>query len=435
MGKAKDVLNILHAIKEHVARVATISDQDWSDALTDADNNPVRIWTKHEPPADWKPSTSGVVVSHFNGNEGCYYPNKIVPRPVSGGFLVINYYRQVALFSSKWEFEGWLPYGIWSSEFTSPERYRHVRGGDITSDESKLALCLHNDHYVKVFNHQTGDHLWTFGDGTPGNAEDNRVYNPWDCVWLPNGNLAVTSYNGTGNIATGDNSNGMVLELDGTDGHLVRVLLEYTDANYGRFNRNGVHRPTGMAMFDNKLYICSIGRDEVGCFDVESGAFDFVRTYKKPLGLTVNDVDPKCCCQGPNNTLIVYSSGTKRIAAVNLSDGTLAWYSGIPMWDSSPNPRNRPHELWDVYGVYWDAANERVLAADHGNLRIMSLTTTNLHTIQYQVDPPSGYRLVWKPDGYDEVNKTLSVEINRVLDIGNTENPGYLLLGWEKEPS
>jgi len=409
----------------------SIGELGWQQLKDEAALSARQIWTEHLPPDGWDQLNCGVVTSYYNHNEGCNDPVKIL-RLLDGNYLVLNYSAQCALFSPDLLFLEWLPFGRSGNPLTVSDAYGHLRGGDINADNTKLALVNYDYHLIRCFDYLTGQVLWSFGDGTAGNASDGRVYNPRDAVWLPNGNLMISSYNGRGDTAIGTYNVGFIAELDGATGALVEVHLEY-GPGAGFFNRLECYYPTGLAMFDNHLYICGYGRDEIGCFDVSSG-FEYARTYKKPAIIDENGVNPAACCKGPGESIIVYSAGMKQLAALSLATGELLWYSGFPGFDAVARPRDQPHELWDVYGLIWDEAKQVTLAADYGNRRIQALSQNNTVTIQYSVTPPAGgYHLVQMSQGYDPATQTMNIPVNSLQSFGSVKTPGALVLGWEKD--
>ena len=432
MGKAYDVLNILHAVMDKIGKSVTIEPTEWTEALADAANPHCQIWTEHQPPAGWSDIAAGVVVSYYNSDPGADFPTKPIRRQVSGGYLLLNYNAEISQYSQDWEYQGRIPFGRYGDPQTVSDGYSAVFGGALSQDESKLAICCYNDMCIRVFDTVTKSVLWTFGDGSLGNVEDGRAARPRDCEWLPNGNLVVSCVDGTGHAQS--NNYGSVFELAGADGSLVAVRLEYTTTNLGRMSRGGVYDPYGMCLIGDTLYVGSLGLDEIGAFDVTPGNFDFIRTYKKPRGLPADAVDPVCMCGGPDNTLIVYSNSTRIFAAINLATAKIAWTTGVSGFDAKSSPDNQPHELWQVTGCIWDADNNRLLAADYGNRRVMSLYKSNNHTIQYNIAPPDGYELAVMPDGYDPATQRLTVPVNEVASLGySCTDRGALVLGWKKK--
>ena len=409
----------------------SIGDIGWQSLKDEAALNAKNIWTEHLPPAGWDQVNYGVVSSYFNKNEGCSDPVKIL-RLLDGNYLVLNYSAQCAIFSPDFLFLEWLPFGRYDYDLNYPDSYGYLRGGDINADNTKLSLVCYGRHSVRCFDYSTGNVLWTFGDGSPGFSSDGRLYNPRDAAWLPNGNLMVSSYNGREGTTSNTSNVGVIVELDGSTGALVATHLEYGPGG-GFFNRGECYYPTGMAMFDDHLYVCSFGRNEIGCFDVSAG-FEYVRTYKKPAIINEDGVNPTACCKGAAGELIVYSAGLKAIAGLSLVTGNLLLHAGIPGFDASNIPKNRPHELWDVYGIIWDDSKQVVLAADYGNRRIQALSQNNSVEIQYNVIPPAGgYHLVQMPDGYDAATQKMMLPVNELQSFGSTRMPGALVLGWEKD--
>jgi len=430
VSKAYKVLSILYAVRSGGAR-PQISEEDWEAALTEASDPHCQIWTDHAPPAGWDDIPAGVVVSYYNSDPGADYPAKILRRQVSGGYMLLNYNAEASLYSAGWEYQGRIPFGKYGDPQSVADGYAAVLGGSLSPDESKLAICCYNDMCVRVFDTVAKTVLWTFGDGSLGNVEDGRAARPRDCEWLPNGNLIVSCVDGTGHAPT--NNYGSVFELAAADGAVVAIRLEYTTDNLGRMNRDGVYDPYGMCLIGDTLYIGSLGLDEIGAFDVTPGNFDFIRTYKKPRGLPADAVDPLCMCEGPDNTLIVYSNSTKIFAAINLATAKVVWTTGITGFDAKSSPNNRPHELWGVQGCLWDTANNRLLAADYGNRRVMGLINSNSHTIQYTITAPAGYELSVKPQGYDPDTQILSIPVNEVAGLGySCADKGHIVLGWKK---
>lgn len=416
------------ALKRHMPSIGELG---WQKLKDEAALSAKKIWTEHLPPVGWYQSNHGVVSSYYNKNEGCNDPVKIL-RLLDGNYLVINYSSQCAIFSPDFLFLEWLPFGSYGNQMSVPGAYGNLRGGDINADNTRLALVSYGYHTIKCFDYLTGQELWSFGDGTPGNASDGRVYNPRDAVWLPNGNLMISSYNGRGDTAIGPYNVGFVAELDGATGALVEVHLEYGPGG-GFSNRLECYYPTGLAMFDDHLYVCSYGCDEIGCFDVAVG-FEYVRTYKKPAIVNEDGVNPSACCKGADGELIVYSAGLKEIAGLSLATGDLLWHAGIAGFDAFSVPKNQPHELWDVYGIIWDDSKQVTLAADYGNRRIQALSQNNTANIQYNVTPPDGgYHLVQMPEGYDEANQIMTLSVNELQTFGSSRTPGALVLGWEKD--
>jgi len=418
------------SVNENLKRsFPSIGEEGWANLKAEAALDATRVYREYPPPVGWDDVNFGVKVSYYNDNEGVGQVAKIL-QLLNGDRLLLSYNGQVGIYSSDWVYKGYIPFGRYANPFTEADGYRYVWGGDINADNTRLALVMYGHDCVRVFNYTTGAVMWTFGDGTNGNAEDGRLYNPYDAVWLPNGNLLVSSYNGTGEVATGSNTYGFVVELDGATGALVEIRLEYGDA-LGYCKRGECMYPTGLGMWNDQAYVCCIGRDEIGRFDVDSSNFDWVRSYKKPIEINADGVNPTCVCEGPNDTLIAYASGLKAIAAVSLDTGAFQWFSGIPGWDARSAPTNEPHELWDVKGIIYDTVNGVTLAADYGNRRVMALIQSNVATVTYTVAvPDGGYRLEQAPPGYDNATTSMNVSVNQVSALGSANIPGGLTLGW-----
>ena len=428
----KSFINDLNANDSLKKYFPGIGPESWAGLVKEAAYDSTRIYKEYPPPAGWNDQPFGVKVSYYNDNEGVGQVAKILDL-LNGDRLLLSYNGQVGIYSSDWVYKGYIPFGRYANPFTEPDGYRYVWGGDINADNTKLALVMYGHDCVRVFNYTTGAVLWTFGDGINGNAEDDRLYNPYDAVWLPNGNLLVSSYNGTGEVATGSNNYGFVVELDGTTGAVVEIRLEYGD-NLGYCKRDECMYPTGLGMWGDHAYVCCVGRDEIGRFLVDSDNFDWVSSYKKPVEINADGVNATCVCEGPDNTLVAYATGLKAIAALDIDTGGFRWFSGIPGWDARSAPSNEPHELWDVKGLIYDAVNGVTLVADYGNRRIMALIQNNNATITYTgVEAPDGYFLEQAPPGYDPPSTSMIIPVNKVSQQGSANIPGGLVLGWKRE--
>ncbi len=391
-----------------------------------------RIWTELSPLAGWDDTYAiGVKASFYDNDEGVYNPTKIIP--VTGGYLVLQHDGEVLKFSSNWNYQGKLQYGkVVGLIGDSPEGYGRVYGGNINATEDRLALCCHELHYVRVFNHITGEVVWTFGDGIPGDPADGRVYNPQDAVWLPNGNLIVTCVNGNGPVVNTSNA-GVVIELDAQDGHLVATHLYYTTDNLGRMNRGGILHPYGVTVVGDLLFICSSGAKEVGSFDVSSG-FEFVRIYKRPPGVLVDTASPTCVAEGASGSILINTNVAHIVVSMDIATGDLIEYCGVPGWDAQTPPADNYNEIGTLYGILYDAVNDVILAADYGNRRITALHRSNLWDIQYPlVAGPPGYRLVRSPKDYDANTGMRSIPINQLKKMHEScDEDGSIFLGWEK---
>jgi len=440
MGKAYEVLNTLHAIRQQFSRVADISDTDWQSALDDAANERCRIWTIHAPPADWDQVPSGVWLSYHNGAVGIINPVKIVPIPDTDLWIVINLYNAASIYTKAGVYRGPLPYGKYSSSVSTPDGYGRGFGGCMSPDGVKLVIPSYYDHYVRCFEHATGNVLWTFGDGVAGNPEDGHLYSPADTAFLPNGNVLVSCANGVGDPSvSGSRGYGYLVELDGVDGHLIAIRAQMTNANLGYGSRGGCYTPKGMAIdyTINRLFISNIGTDCVEEYDVELG-FEHVNSYFKPNMLDAGAVDPVCCCYvSDDDAIAVYSDGMRAIGTLKRGTGDFLWSTGMPGWDNKDHSDNKPHELDSVFGLHYDADKKLLFACDQSNRRIMSLAKSNYHTIQYQITPPSAeYKLTMYPRGYDPNTGVLTIPVNEIDKVSYTCDPqlrGYLVLGWERK--
>jgi len=413
-----------------------IGDDLFDRFIREADCQGDRIWVELDPPPGWNTLPSNILTSFYNGDAGVGQATDIIKMPVSGNFLLMNYNQLPGVFSDKWIYQGRMPYGRYGTSGwnTNPDMIGYGYTACFNEDETRFIYASYYYHYIKCFDNTTGQLLWSFGTGGTGAVEDGRCQSPRGVLFLPNGNVLVACYAGRFSSASSYNY-GSVFELDISDGSVVRKLLEYEVGNYGWMNRGGVYNPTRMWLDGTKVFIPALGRDEVGVFETDSGAFDYIRSYLRPPGLDYDSANPRCGCPGPNNTFAVYSETTHQIVGIDKDTGEFRWVAGIPAASDAKNhPRNLPHELNNVQGMYYDVDNDRIIVADYGNQRVMALAFSNNHTIQYPPAPViPGYDLVVHPIGYDPATSKLTIPINTVSNYGFVcSKPGAIVIGYQR---
>ncbi len=383
-----------------------------------------RIWIKAEPAnQDHKTLLAriGVVHSGYRDHGRINRPTAI--RKVGGEYWVASYYQRIARFDANWTFLGWWP-GAWGADHAAGQ-YSNVEDFAVDEANDRLFAALGGRHRVMAFQLSDGSHLWTWGDGTPGDYADNRPNTPRSVELLPNGNVAVAVWNGAGPAGV---AAGYVAELDGTAGTAVAARLERkTDG----FPWNGeVDRPIRIRLLNGRLYVSLyyLNGGMVGVFDPTT--WQPIETYTQPQGWDVQSVSPwGLCLDDPDpaaaTELVVCANSPKVIVALGLTDHDYKWHAGEQRWDDRAGADNIPGELHDIRDVL-PLGGGLFAVADYGNNRIMVLPRFNTMSVPYTVAMPTGYRLVTDglPEGFDPATYELAVKLNRLHQVG----PLYLPL-------
>lgn len=344
-------------------------------------------------------------------------------RMVNGEIWVGSYGKGIARFDANFSFLGY-----WIGKFLDPNRepdtYAYVRSFAVDEENDRIFICMEWRHMVRAFKLSTGEFLWQFGNGQAGHLEDNKLYNPQDVELLPNGNVLITSYNGYGHDPENNiegTGHGHVSEFSGLTGSLVKSrIMNLTNGDGWQHEISNPNRARILA--DGRLYVSAYNRHHIAVWNIET--WEYIATYSKPAGFDIDGIYPRgMTLSSDQQELVVVCNGPKMLVTLGVEDFDYKWHSGRSEWDDRKRATNKIggfSDIWDVMPV----GDGRYLVADYGNNRVQIVPNSNRISIPYQVTVPQGFKVVWKPDGYDLTTNTLIAPYNEAQEQGDI----YLLL-------
>ena len=315
-----------------------------------------------------------VAVSYYRDGGQVNRPRCI--RKVGDEYWVAGYYQRISRFTLDWAFLGFLANVKYGNPVTDSDAYRYISSFCVDTENNRLFVALTANNMVRAFDLETGQEIWTFGDGNAGDLSDDRLYTPLDVELLPGGNVLVCSYNGRGVmdgvVASG---NGFLAELNGANGSLVACRKMYRPGTDGSAWSDSVANPArARILADGKLYVSLYNGHHVGCWDVST--WELVKAYSKPPEIDFSTIYPRGLCLSAREEdgqtyydLVVACNGPRILGAADTTTLKFRWTAGTGRWDDKPDARNIPGEFWGIWDVL-EIEPGLFAVADEGNNRI-----------------------------------------------------------------
>ena len=382
--------NPVNVIEEGLNEIAQLrSNQDKDHTILRLKDKDYDFFEVVEGEFRWKVPVGTVVANRLDG---------LISRPwrikkVDDEIWVVSLYERVARFDLNFSFIGY--FGEWGDFDNSyPNRYRHPKGIAVTED--RVFLAFDSQHRVGCYNRETGEKIWLFGDGTAGEPEDGRLYNPYDVEVLPNGNVLVACYYGQPEGAV--SNEGFISEHNKENGSLVKVHFKYARDGYPW---NGdVCRPKTIRMVqrpeDSKweLWVAYYNKNLIALFEYDetNDSFTYKISYSKTPGLNVgalyiNDfvVDEEY------KKIYLTVGGPNVVACLDVETHDLLGFIGHTRWEDYDNNPNTPGAFISPSGI--EIINDKLLVADYTNDRIQQfplnlISISQLVGIEYEGEIP-----------------------------------------------
>ena len=168
---------------------------------------------------------------------------------VGTDLFLASYYDKVLQITNNLDISGQLPIR-YQDPNSSNDGIAYVRGLDFYQEDNLVALVSQSRQLVRIYDRAIGEApLAQIGEfNSKGNVADNKLNDPRDCLFLPNGNLLVVSRNGQGVGGTGA---GHVSEYDQT-GALVATRLKYKADGQSAIENDIVNQPTKIKFDPNE---------------------------------------------------------------------------------------------------------------------------------------------------------------------------------------
>ncbi len=381
------------------------------------DTSLLAVKAQHTPPAPDLMQNIGVKVSSYK--DGLINRPRAIRR-VGAEIWIGSSSTRISRFDSNWSFLGY--WGKYGNPNTVPDAYASLNDFVVDEANDKIVIVCNGYHRIRCFQLSTAQPLWDFGTGAPGDYAAGQLYSPYSIELLPNGNVAVASYSGRGEIggATGGNS-GFIAEIDMATGAPVACRL--MNQNGGEPWAGGISTPTKIRLLNGQIYIACYNIHAIGVFDPTT--WEETTSYTKPAGFDIQAVYPRgICLNDALDQVVVAANGPKVLVAIGTSDHDYKWHSGEQQFDDRSAANDIPGELQDI----WDVLNlggGYYAVADSGNNRISVLPEFNYAAIAYTVPIPTGYELVEDgvPEGFDPETMTRMVKLNKLSSIGDVYLP------------
>ncbi|MEM9273797.1 MAG: hypothetical protein AAGA80_12640 [Cyanobacteria bacterium P01_F01_bin.143] len=185
----------------------------------------------------------GVRLSHNlnNGTAMLNSPIAFAVDPSNGQKYLANFYQRTGLISDELQYEGYLPI-VYEEPTDSNNGIANVRNLAFDPESSRVALVSQTSNLVRIYDKtQEAPPLAQIGEyNIEGNVVDGQLNKPYDCVFLPGGNLLIASSRGRG--ATSNFNQGHVTEYD-SEGNLVATRLEYRKDGVAKIGSNICSNP------------------------------------------------------------------------------------------------------------------------------------------------------------------------------------------------
>ena len=193
---------------------------------------------------DWAQKI-GVRLSHElnNGTEMINSPVAFGIDPTNGQKYLANYYQRTGLITDNLAYEGYLPFA-YEEPNDSNHGIAYVRNLDFDSESSRVALVSQFRQIVRIYDKtREAPPIAQIGVfNSAGQAIDGKLYEPYDCLFLPDGNLIISSHRGNGATTTSKKNQGHVSEYD-HNGNFVSTLLEHQKDGIAKIGNNICRNP------------------------------------------------------------------------------------------------------------------------------------------------------------------------------------------------
>lgn len=338
---------------------------------------------------------------------------QLVNRPTAiqvlpnGKIVIYNYYQRQQKFTSDYAAVGDI--GItYQNPTEENEGIGYLFGGKINTSQTRVALASWARHVVRVYDLDDPT-TYLFEIGVPasgGHVADGKIGNPFDVVWLPNGNLLVSCYTYRG--ANGTN-HGHVSEYSGDTGQLVASRLEFggLNSNTGFVTQGGVYRPGRMHVDSvGKLWLINHGRNEIGRFNMtpnEHGYYQFEAAYYSPAGTNWGSLYG-ICLSSNEQTVIVGSRNDQRIYGLDIE-------THAAMFIIEPAKMGLGTDFRDVRLLKHQDGADYVIFSDWSRHSVCVVRCSETEQIAYTIPtPPIGMSI-------DNATDSLSPQLNTETGI------------------
>ena len=185
----------------------------------------------------------GVRLSHDlnNGTAVINSPIAFAVDPNNGQKYLANYYQRTGLITDNLAYEGYLPIA-YEEPNDSNDGIAYVRNLAFDPESSRVALVSQARRIVRIYDKtQEAPPVAQIGKfNSAGNVVDGKLNDPYDCLFLPGGNLIIASNLGSG--ATSTTNQGHVTEYD-PSGNFVATRLEYQKDGVAKIGNNICRNP------------------------------------------------------------------------------------------------------------------------------------------------------------------------------------------------
>ena len=408
------------------------------------DNN--HVWIEAEPqPGAWEQTRDHMKRGISNLHNDWIYnsPSRMVWDATRSEWIVSTYSGRIVVLDDNLSFKRYIGF-VGNSAYSDKHNY-YVNGIRVSPDGTRLAICNYSQHIVRVYDYQPdGDiiHLYDVGvlNGA-GQPSAGRLQNPTDVAFLPNGNLAIISFQGNDTVGsyTSPGGTGVVSEHDIATGNFVRVLLFFSEGSNGEpWNNSGIYQPNSMEIVTNpntgnpELWLSSQSqmsynyRDWIAAFDISdlnlAPALPLVKAFREPVGWPFAYLAPQGFEVDYQNDRLIFTSWDNGvIGTIQISTSDLLHIYGT--YDRQDYRGNlftvRGHEDITNGGFFQPAgvrlidqntmAVDNVWIVDRGNNAIKPGYLPGTVEVPYNVSIPSGYHVSHGYEGFMGLDTTTGI--------------------------
>ena len=229
----------------------------------------------------------------------------------------------------------------------------------------------------------TEEILWDFGQyNSRGKCSDNKIGEVMQIQEIPNGNIAIATYDGAGDA----NKWYGTVELFDTDGNWIKTLLQY------KIDGEGTHLetqyPTSLRIYEDKMYVGK--RNEIDVFSISDNDLTFITTIRKPPASGVDDLDLRDFVID-GDILYITSPKMKKVIGFNMTTQRLEFSAGIFSYENSSSMPHKGNGLNYPDGIV--LVDGHIYVCDPNNYNVTEVFRDDF--IHPQYDIPQNVNIVY----------------------------------------
>lgn len=343
----------------------------------------------------------------------------------------VSYTRRIKKIGSEWWVAGsgsiWrysadlVKIGRWGNPATATATSNtydsYINDFDVAANGKVAVVMVDSRHIVRVFSADGNMRLFDIGIFADyGNVAANKLYNPFSVLWTADGNLLVSSTNGTAVGAT-DNV-GHVSLYNGTTGAFIRTIFK--GSTTGTMQTGFVYNPRYLTRRNNQIYICDQNHQHIGI--INASDYSVVGLIAVPDDLTTQGTltaswQPfDIAFDESRGEALIISYANHCVIALDVSSWAYKWHVGKYGVCTSTQNYAVPSTTGGVFANPYSVAidGNYILVADASNHRVQRLPRqTTSFNVPYDLTVPAQYRIdtTALPESMAMQNSTLVAKV------------------------